>query len=175
MSTDRSTGPTSGSNGRSSTDLGEPTVRVHVNGMTRELGATSTTSLLRALRSAGLTGTTGACEQGECGSCSVVLDGALVCSCLVAAFTCDGRSVTTIEHGVAADLGDALERHGAVQCGFCTPGMVMAATTLLDRCDGALTRGAVTEGLAGNLCRCTGYRGIIEAVLEVDGLRRNGA
>jgi aerobic-type carbon monoxide dehydrogenase small subunit (CoxS/CutS family) len=146
-------------------------VTVRVNGRPRTLTATATTSLLRALRDDGLTGTTGACEQGECGSCSVWIDGALACSCLVPALVCEGSDVRTIEGGVAEDLADALARHGAVQCGFCTPGIVMAAEALL-RATPSPTRAQVAEGLAGNLCRCTGYDGILSAVVEVGRGRR---
>jgi aerobic-type carbon monoxide dehydrogenase small subunit (CoxS/CutS family) len=149
-------------------------VIVRVNGFPRTITATVASSLLRALRDDGLTGTTGACEQGECGSCSVLLDGALVCSCLVPALICGGSDVETIERGVAADLADALASHGAVQCGFCTPGIVMAAEVLL-RATPAPSRPEVAEALAGNLCRCTGYHGIIDAVVQVGRARANGA
>jgi carbon-monoxide dehydrogenase small subunit len=150
-------------------------VEVVLNGTPVELTVTTTTSLLRALRDAGFTGTGGACEQGECGSCSLRLDERLVCSCLVPAVTCGGRSVETIEAGVAPDLADALARHGAVQCGFCTPGIVMAAEAVLASDPlRPLDRGAVVESMAGNLCRCTGYLGIIDAVLDVDRSRRAG-
>jgi carbon-monoxide dehydrogenase small subunit len=148
-------------------------VEVQVNGVWRTLAATPTTSLLRALRGGGLTGTTGACEQGECGSCSVLLDGLLVCSCLVPALVCAGSQVETIERGVAVDLADALAAHGAVQCGFCTPGIVMAAEALLLN-RSAPSRSEVAEALAGNLCRCTGYHAIIQAVVEVGRLRADG-
>ena len=149
------------------------TVRMVLNGAAATLPTTPSTSLLRALRAAGYTGTTGACEQGECGSCTVQLDDRLVCSCLVPALACEGRTVATIERGVAADLAAALARHGAVQCGFCTPGVVMAASALLDD-PAPLERGRVVEGIAGNLCRCTGYLGIVDAVLDVDRARRQG-
>ena len=148
-------------------------VEIHVNGLSRTLSATPSTSLLRALRDEGLTGTTGACEQGECGSCSVWLDGLLVCSCLVPALVCAGSQVETIERGVAADLADALAFHGGVQCGFCTPGIVMAAEALLLN-NSAPSRSDVAEALAGNLCRCTGYHGIIDAVVEVGRARSRG-
>jgi carbon-monoxide dehydrogenase small subunit len=125
-------------------------------------------SLLYVLRERlGLPGTKNACEQGECGSCSVYLDGALVCACLVAAPQAQGRSVRTVE-GLAA--GDALHPvqqafldAGAVQCGFCTPGLIVSAHDLLER-DPDPTDAEIREALAGNLCRCTGYETILDAV-----------
>jgi carbon-monoxide dehydrogenase small subunit len=101
----------------------------------------------------------------------VLLDDALVCSCLVPAAACDGARVTTVEGVVAPDLAAALAAHGAVQCGFCTPGFVVAATALLDG-DEPLDHATAAHGLAGNLCRCTGYQPILAAVLEVDRARR---
>lgn len=125
-------------------------------------------SLLDFLREhVGLRGTKNACEQGECGSCSVYLDGTLVCSCLVAASQAEGRSVVTVE-GLSAGgemhpVQQAFVDAGAVQCGFCTPGMVVAAHCLLagDPDPDDLT---VREELSGNLCRCTGYQKILDAV-----------
>ena len=124
--------------------------------------------LLELLRERlGLPGTKNACEQGECGSCSVYLDGTLVCSCLVLAGQADGREVVTIE-GLAD--GDALHPiqqafidAGAVQCGFCTPGLIMATHELLRRVPDPADD-EIREALAGNLCRCTGYQKIIDAV-----------
>jgi carbon-monoxide dehydrogenase small subunit len=146
-------------------------VRLTVNGEAFALEVTPATSLLAAVRDAGLTGTQGACEEGECGSCSVLLDGVLVCSCLVPASACDGAAVTTVEGVVAPDLMAALAAHGAVQCGFCTPGFVVAATALLDA-GGPVDHDTAAEALAGNLCRCTGYQPILAAVVEVAGGRR---
>ena len=125
-------------------------------------------SLLEVLREqAGLTGTKGACEEGECGSCSVLVDGELTCSCLVMAAAAVGRSIVTVEgladDPVTARVQEALVVAGAVQCGFCTPGFVVAATDLLRR-EAAPTTTDVQEALAGNLCRCTGYGRIVEAV-----------
>lgn len=124
-------------------------------------------SLLYVLRERmGLPGTKNACEQGECGSCSVYLDDALVCACLVAAGQAEGRSVRTVE-GLAGEALDPVQQAfletGAVQCGFCTPGLLMAAHDLLAR-NPAPSDGDIREALAGNLCRCTGYEKIIEAV-----------
>jgi aerobic carbon-monoxide dehydrogenase small subunit len=127
-------------------------------------------SLLRALRDAGRTQVTSACEQGECGSCSVLVDDVLVASCLVAAVTCGGADVRTAPGLLGEDLAEALGRHGAVQCGFCTPGLVVAAEATIAASLGTgdgLTPARVREALAGNLCRCTGYEGIVAAVVEV--------
>jgi aerobic carbon-monoxide dehydrogenase small subunit len=125
-------------------------------------------SLLYVLRERlGLPGSKNACEQGECGSCTVLLDGVPVCSCLVAAGQAEGRAVVTVE-----GLADGEELHpvqqafvdaGAVQCGFCTPGLVVAVHDLLER-NPTPDEGDVREALAGNLCRCTGYEKILDAV-----------
>lgn len=131
-------------------------------------------SLLNVLRDRiGLTGTKGACEEGECGSCSVLVDDVLVCACLAPAAAMTGRSITTVE-GIAAERGDggptdlqrAFVEAGAVQCGFCTPGLIMAAHHLLDHTP-APTETEIREALSGNICRCTGYGRIIDAVQQV--------
>jgi aerobic carbon-monoxide dehydrogenase small subunit len=129
-------------------------------------------SLLYLLRERlGLPGSKNACEQGECGSCTVYLDGEPVCSCLVAAGQAIGREVVTVE-GLASGLGsdralhpvqEAFVETGAVQCGFCTPGLVVAAADLLDRVPQPSDL-EIREALAGNLCRCTGYEKILDAV-----------
>ncbi|WP_269497369.1 (2Fe-2S)-binding protein [Castellaniella sp. S9] len=125
-------------------------------------------SLLYVLRERfGLYGSKNACEQGECGSCTVLIDGDPVCACLVAAGQAEGAHITTVE-GVAdggglAAVQAALTETGGVQCGFCTPGIVVAAHELLSR-NAAPSRLDIREALAGNLCRCTGYEQIIEAV-----------
>jgi carbon-monoxide dehydrogenase small subunit len=125
-------------------------------------------SLLYVLRERwGLFGSKNACEQGECGSCSVYLDGNLVCACLVSAGQAQGREIVTVEglataqslHPVQAAFVEA----GAVQCGFCTPGLVVATHDLLSRVPRP-TEGQIREALAGNICRCTGYAKIIDAV-----------
>jgi carbon-monoxide dehydrogenase small subunit len=125
-------------------------------------------SLLATLRDRlGLPGSKNACEQGECGSCSVLLDGVLVCSCLVLAVQADGHEVVTVEglangdelHPVQSAFADA----GAVQCGFCTPGLVVATADLLARTPDP-TDDEIREALSGNLCRCTGYQKILDAV-----------
>jgi carbon-monoxide dehydrogenase small subunit len=124
-------------------------------------------SLLQMLRERlCLRGTKNACEQGECGSCTVVLDGEIVCSCLVAAGQVQGRHVRTIE-GLGTDglssVQQAFIEAGAIQCGFCTPGLIMAVIDLLERCPDP-SEVDIREALAGNLCRCTGYEKILDAV-----------
>ncbi|MFF0305980.1 (2Fe-2S)-binding protein [Streptosporangium sp. NPDC004379] len=125
-------------------------------------------SLLYVLRERlGLSGSKNACEQGECGSCTVYLDGLPVCACLVAAGQAEGREVRTVE-GLAGDgrldpVQEAFAECGAVQCGFCTPGLVVQAHDLLNRTPRP-TDAQIREALAGNLCRCTGYEKILDAV-----------
>lgn len=116
-----------------------------------------------------LTGTKEGCGEGECGACSILLDGVLVNSCLIPAIQAEGAEVTTVE-GVAGPerlhaVQQCLITYGGAQCGMCTPGMVMAAVSLLER-NPAPDLAALREGLAGNLCRCTGYTKIFEAVIE---------
>ena len=121
-------------------------------------------SLLYMLRERlGLYGSKNACEQGECGSCSVYLDGALVCSCLVLAGQAAGRDVVTVEGVDAASVKSAFVEAGAVQCGFCTPGLIVATHDLLRRARNP-TDEEIREALSGNICRCTGYAKIIDAV-----------
>jgi aerobic carbon-monoxide dehydrogenase small subunit len=140
-----------------------------VNGEAREVdGVWEGESLLSALREhLELPGSKNACEQGECGSCSVYLDGELVCSCLVLAGQAEGREVVTVE-GLAHDgelhaVQRAFVAAGAVQCGFCTPGLIVASHDLLSR-NARPTDAEIREALAGNLCRCTGYEKILDAV-----------
>ena len=139
-----------------------------VNGERQEADVWEGESLLYVLRERlGLPGSKNACEQGECGSCSVFLDGTLVCSCLVLGAQADGHEVVTVEG--LADEGDvhpvqrAFVEAGAVQCGFCTPGLVVAAVDLLARRPSP-TDDEIREALSGNLCRCTGYQKIFDAV-----------
>jgi aerobic carbon-monoxide dehydrogenase small subunit len=141
-----------------------------VNGERRQIdGVWEGESLLYVLRERmGLPGSKNACEQGECGSCSVYLDGTLVCSCLVLAGQAEGAEVVTVEGlGGAGDelhpIQEAFLRAGAVQCGFCTPGLIVATHDLLAR-NPAPSDPEIREALAGNLCRCTGYEKIVEAV-----------
>ena len=139
-----------------------------VNGERRETEAWGGESLLYVLRERlSLPGSKNACEQGECGSCSVLLDGVLVCSCLVLAAQADGREVMTVE-GLADDerlhpVQEAFADAGAVQCGFCTPGLVVATADLLAH-NPSPSDDEIREALSGNLCRCTGYQKIFDAV-----------
>jgi carbon-monoxide dehydrogenase small subunit len=143
-------------------------VELTVNGERAEADVWEGESLLFALReSLGLPGSKNACEQGECGSCSVLLDGELVCSCLVLAAQADGHEVVTVEGLGAGDelhpVQQAFVDTGAVQCGFCTPGLVVATAALLERTPDP-TDYEIREALSGNLCRCTGYAKIFDAV-----------
>jgi aerobic carbon-monoxide dehydrogenase small subunit len=152
---------------------------LHVNGEDREVrDAWIGESLLYVLRERlGLLGSKGACEQGECGSCSVLVDDALVCSCLVLAASAVGQQIVTIEGiapvGSPSDVQEAFVEAGAVQCGFCTPGLIMAAHALLDRSPEP-SEFEIREELSGNVCRCTGYGRIIDAVQRVAVARRDG-
>jgi carbon-monoxide dehydrogenase small subunit len=143
-------------------------IALTVNGERREADVWGGESLLFALREQlGLPGSKNACEQGECGSCSVLLDGKLVCSCLVLAAQADGHEVVTVE-GVAPEgslhrVQEAFVAAGAVQCGFCTPGLIMAAVDLLEHTPSP-SEDEIREALSGNLCRCTGYQKIFDAV-----------
>ena len=145
---------------------------LHVNGATHEVrDAWLGESLLYVLRERiGLLGSKGACEQGECGSCSVMIDDELICSCLVLAASAVGQEIVTIEGiaplGSLSDVQQAFVEFGAVQCGFCTPGLIMAAHALLERTPEP-TETEIREELSGNICRCTGYGRIIEAVQRV--------
>ena len=145
-------------------------VEASVNGEPVEFLCEPHASLLEVLRDElGLTGTKEGCATGECGACSVILDGRLVCSCLVLAVEMEGRSVQTIEGIASADRLHPLQQkfleHAAVQCGICTPGLIVAAKALLDR-NPDPSEEEVRFGLAGNLCRCTGYDKIVRAVLD---------
>ena len=140
-----------------------------VNGEPREVdGLWEGESLLHVLRERlGLPGAKNACEQGECGSCSVYLDGELVCSCLVLAGQAEARDITTVEglapEGELSKIQEAFLAAGAVQCGFCTPGLIVATDDLLGR-NPEPSDPEIREALAGNLCRCTGYEKILDAV-----------
>ncbi|MEJ2412929.1 MAG: (2Fe-2S)-binding protein [Anaerolineales bacterium] len=152
-------------------------ISLTVNGQLEQLQVPSNITLLHVLRDMlGLTGTKNGCEAGECGACTVLVDGEPVNSCLVLAVELDGREVTTVE-GLAKDgkltpLQEAFAKLNAVQCGFCTPGMLMAGTALLRR-NPHPTEEDIQKALVGNLCRCTGYQRIIDAVMEAS--RQGGA
>ena len=143
-------------------------IALTVNGEPRETEIWPGESLLYALRERlGLPGSKNACEQGECGSCSVLMDGTLVCSCLVLAAQADGHELVTVE-GVGEDgrlhaVQEAFAETGAVQCGFCTPGLIVATIDLLAR-NRDPSDDEIREALSGNLCRCTGYAKIFDAV-----------
>jgi carbon-monoxide dehydrogenase small subunit len=145
-------------------------LRLRVDGLEREVPeALAGESLLRVLRDEfGVTAAKNACEEGECGSCTVAIDGEIACACLVPAVQAAGRTVETAAGLAEADgalhpVQEALLEAGGVQCGFCTPGFVMAARDLLRRVPDP-SHDDIREGLIGNLCRCTGYEKIVEAV-----------
>ncbi len=143
-------------------------VRLRVNGDLRQCAVTPNTTLLEALRyRLGLTGSKQGCDKGDCGACTVVVDGLPVLSCISLALAFEGREITTIE-GVAEKgrphpLQDMLDLTGGAQCGFCTPGILMSAWALLAT-NPRPTRAEIAQALSGNLCRCTGYTKIFEAV-----------
>ncbi len=141
-------------------------IRCTVNGEARTLDVPPMARLLDVLREdLRLTGTKEGCGEGECGACSVLIDGELTNSCLVPALQVDGASILTIEGVKACAVQRAFIEHGGAQCGICTPGMILATVSLLDRHPHP-TLDQIREGLAGNLCRCTGYMRIFEAVAQ---------
>ena len=146
-------------------------LKITVNGISRILRIDPNLRLLDLLRDdLRLTGTKEGCGIGECGACTVLLDGKAVNSCLILAGQCEGREVTTIEGVTPKDdlhpLQQSFIDHGAVQCGFCTPGMIVSAAALLDH-NPAPTEAEIREAISGNLCRCTGYTQIVEAIQAV--------
>jgi carbon-monoxide dehydrogenase small subunit len=152
--------------------------QLRINGVQAEADCWEGESLLFALREKlGYPGSKNACEQGECGSCSVLLDGTLVCACLVLAAQADGHDVTTVEGLADGDrlhpVQEAFLEAGAVQCGFCTPGLVVAAADLLAHSPEP-SDDEVREALSGNLCRCTGYEKIFDAVRLAAASGRDG-
>lgn len=146
----------------------EKAITLSVNGDSYALSVPVNRTLLQVIREdLGLTGTKEGCGEGDCGACTVLLDGKPVNSCLVLAVEADGREVTTVE-GLAKDgklhpLQQAFIDEGAVQCGFCTPGMLLAAKGLLDE-NPSPSEAEIRQGIAGNLCRCTGYVRIVKAI-----------
>jgi aerobic carbon-monoxide dehydrogenase small subunit len=143
-------------------------VSLNVNGQSYDLAVAPQRTLLDVLREdTGLTGTKRGCDGGDCGACTVLVDGAPITSCMMLAVDAQGKTITTIEglaeNGKLHPLQRAFIEHGALQCGFCTPGMILTAKYLLDE-NPQLTDDEIRAGLAGNLCRCTGYLQILEAV-----------
>ena len=151
--------------------------RLRVNGDLRSCAVTPGTTLLEALRyGLGLTGSKQGCDKGDCGACTVVVDGEPVLSCITLALACEEREITTIEGlakgGVPHPVQDAIDVTGGAQCGFCTPGILMSAWALLERTPSP-SREQIAHALSGNLCRCTGYTKIIDAV-EMAAARMSG-
>ncbi len=151
-------------------------ITLDLNGRPARLPAAAGARLSTALRDFGLTGLKEGCLEGECGACTVLVDDAPVCACLMLAAQAGGRRVTTIEGlapgGALSDLQAAFVAEGAVQCGYCTPGMIMAAEGLL-RADPAPDEAAIRRAIAGNLCRCTGYVTIVRAIARTAEGRRD--
>ncbi len=150
-------------------------IEFRLNGSPKLVSVPADLSALDLLRDViGLTGTKYGCGEGECGACTILVDGRSLCACLMFAVDCDGREVTTVE-GVALDdnakaLVDAFTEAGAVQCGFCTPGLVVQSKYLLDTEPDA-SRERIKRGIEGNICRCTGYTKIIDAVASLSGAK----
>jgi aerobic carbon-monoxide dehydrogenase small subunit len=145
-------------------------ISLRVNGQPVSCAVEPQRTLLELLRyELGLTGSKQGCDKGDCGACTVLLDGEPTLACLSLAVACEGREVTTIE-GLSRGaelhpLQDAFDAHGAAQCGFCTPGMIVSAWALLEREPAASTE-QIKQALSGNLCRCTGYTKILDACVE---------
>jgi carbon-monoxide dehydrogenase small subunit len=154
-------------------------IELSVNGDRRTVGIPAHYTLLETLRYAlGLTGSKQGCDKGDCGTCTVLLDGDPILSCITPAWEAEGREVRTVE-GIAGPgelhaLQEAFEITGGAQCGFCTPGVLMSALALLER-ESAPTRDDIRDALSGNLCRCTGYTKIFEAVEIAAARLREGA
>ncbi|OYT15029.1 MAG: (2Fe-2S)-binding protein [Bacteroidetes bacterium 4572_77] len=153
-------------------------LKINVNNKDYELKIDESMRLLDVLREElGLLGTKEGCGEGECGACTVIMDGRSVESCLILAAQCEGKKIITIEgleneNGELDDIQKSFLKHGAVQCGFCTPGMVMSAKALLDKNENP-TEDEIKESISGNLCRCTGYSKIITSIEDVAKLRQN--
>ena len=146
-------------------------VTLFVNGSAYEVGVPNDKRLVDVLRDElGLTGTKKGCGHGECGSCTVLIDGSPVNSCLVLAVQAEGKEITTIEGlgdgPVLHPLQEAFIRHGAIQCGYCTPGMLLTAKALLDRIP-LPSEEEIRRAISGNFCRCTGYQKVVEAIMAV--------
>jgi len=152
---------------------GSQLISLCVNGEWREVAVKPRHTLVEAIRDMiGLTGTKASCESGICGACTVLIDGRPMLSCITLAIECDGKQIRTVEGlaegGKLSAIQEAFLDQGAVQCGFCTPGMLMSATALLER-NPKPNRHDINKALEGNLCRCTGYNSIVDAVLQASG------
>ncbi len=152
---------------------GELSYSITVNGAEHTIAAPAATTLLEVLRTTlELTGTKRGCDQGVCGACTVLADGKPVRACLMLAASCPGRDIVTVEGlgagGALNDLQQAFVAEGAIQCGFCTPGMLLSVTALLDQRPDA-TVAEIRDAISGNLCRCSGYTKIVEAVGRLTG------
>lgn len=148
-------------------------IEICVNGAWRYVSVEPRSLLVEVLRETiGLTGTKAGCEQGSCGACTVLIDGRPILSCLTLAVDCEGKEVSTVESlaegGRMSAIQQAFLDQGAVQCGFCTPGMLMSITSLLEN-NPKPTLPEIKKALEGNLCRCTGYNAIVDAVLQASG------
>jgi len=157
--------------------MGQQEVHLHVNGQDYRLFVSSHTTLLDVIRDEiGLTGTKRGCDLGECGACTVLIDGKPYNSCLILPMDVQGREIVTIEglieNGKLHPIQQAFIEHGAIQCGFCTPGMVLVAKALLEE-DPYPSEERIKEALSGNLCRCTGYTSIVRAIQSLGGKREN--
>ena len=156
---------------------GTLSVSVTVNGVLRSAETTPRTLLSDFIREGlGLKGTNVGCEHGYCGACTVILDGQTVRSCLVLAPQAEGSQIVTVEHlaggGGLSPLQEAFRQAHGLQCGFCTPGFLMSATELLDSTQGPLTRDDIRSAIAGNICRCTGYVHIVDAIRKASEMRQ---
>ena len=148
-------------------------IQLKVNGIDHKVWVRSSDTLLEVLRTKlGLTGTKRGCDVGDCGACTVIIDGKSVTSCLVLAVDAVGKEITTIEGLTEHPLQKAFVEHGAIQCGYCTPGMIMAAKAFLDENPNP-TEDEIRQAMAGNLCRCTGYTKVLEAVKSAAETMRN--
>ncbi|MFC1815808.1 (2Fe-2S)-binding protein [Thermodesulfobacteriota bacterium] len=146
------------------------TIRLHVNGDLYELSVAPNQTLLDVLREElSLSGTKKGCDSGACGACTVIMDGEPILGCLTLAIRCHNKKITTIEglaqNGKLHPLQESAIEHNAVQCGYCTPGWILSAKVLLDN-DPKPTRENIRQAIAGNLCRCTGYKKIEEAIID---------
>lgn len=145
-------------------------IKITVNGVVSKLQVEPDLRLIDLIRDElGLTGTKEGCGKGECGACTVIMDGKLVDSCMVLAFQADGKEIFTIEGMSSGDqlhpIQESFIKNGAVQCGYCTPGMVLSAKALLDKNPDPTTK-EIRRGISGNLCRCTGYQKIVDAIKD---------